>query len=117
MKKIDSTTQIESIGNKPKIIEEFIGRVNSNTDSISIAKMIAPPGWKEPGQTPEFDEYTIVLNGSLKVESKTETFFVKQGQAIIVKSGEWVKYSTTNEGAEYIATCLPAFSLDTVNRD
>ena len=117
MKKINSPTIIESVGNKPKIIEEYFGKINSNSDSISIAKMNAPPTWTEPGQKPEFDEYTIVLRGSLKVESKSETFFIKQGEAIIVQAGEWVRYSTTNEGAEYIATCLPTFSLDKVNRD
>tara|TARA_Y100000996_G_scaffold411559_1_gene395974 strand:+ start:837 stop:1190 length:354 start_codon:yes stop_codon:yes gene_type:complete len=117
MKKISSPSIIESAGNKPKVIEEYVGRVNSDTNSISIAKMSSPPGWKEPGQKPQFDEYTIVLNGILKVESRTETVFVKEGEAVIVNSGEWVRYSTPNEGAEYIAICLPAFSLDTVNRD
>ena len=117
MKKISSPSIIESAGNKPKVIEEYVGRVNSGTNSISIAKMSSPPGWKEPGQKPQFDEYTIVLRGILKVESKTETLFIKEGEAVIVNSGEWVQYSTPNEGAEYIAICLPAFSLDTVNRD
>tara|TARA_B100001996_G_C18215363_1_gene421516 strand:- start:139 stop:492 length:354 start_codon:yes stop_codon:yes gene_type:complete len=117
MKKISSPSIIESAGNKPKVIEEYIGRVNSSTDSISIAKMSSPPGWEEPGQKPQFDEYTLVLNGTLKVESRTETVFIKEGEAVIVNSGEWVQYSTPNEGAEYIAICLPAFSLDTVNRD
>ena len=117
MKKISSPSIIKSVGNKPKVIEEYVGRVNSGTNSISIAKMSSPPGWKEPGQKPQFDEYTIVLNGILKVESRTETVFVKEGEAVIVNSGEWVRYSTPNEGAEYIAICLPAFSLDTVNRD
>ena len=117
MKKIISPSIIESEGNKPKVIEEYIGRVNSSTDSISIAKMSSPPGWEEPGQKPQFDEYTLVLNGTLKVESRTETVFIKEGEAVIVNSGEWVQYSTPNEGAEYIAICLPAFSLDTVNRD
>ena len=117
MKKISSPSIIESAGNKPKVIKEYIGRVNSSTDSISIAKMSSPPGWEEPGQKPQFDEYTLVLNGTLKVESRTETFFIKEGEAVIVNSGEWVQYSTPNEGAEYIAICLPAFSLDTVNRD
>ena len=117
MKKISSPSIIEPAGNKPKVIEEYIGRVNSSTDSISIAKMSSPPGWEEPGQKPQFDEYTLVLNGTLKVESRTETVFIKEGEAVIVNSGEWVQYSTPNEGAEYIAICLPAFSLDTVNRD
>ena len=117
MKKISSPSIIESEGNKPKVIEEYVGRVNSGTNSISIAKMSSPPGWKEPGQKPQFDEYTIVLRGTLKVESRTETLFIKEGEAVIVNSGEWVQYSTPNEGAEYIAICLPAFSLDTVNRD
>ena len=117
MKKISSPSIIESAGNKPKVIEEYIGRVNSSTDSISIAKMSSPPGWEEPGQKPQFDEYTLVLKGTLKVESRTETVFIKEGEAVIVNSGEWVQYSTPNEGAEYIAICLPAFSLDTVNRD
>ena len=117
MKKISSPSIIESAGNKPKVIEEYVGRVNSGTNSISIAKMSSPPGWKEPGQKPQFDEYTIVLRGILKVESRTETLSIKEGEAVIVNSGEWVQYSTPNEGAEYIAICLPAFSLDTVNRD
>tara|TARA_S200000501_G_scaffold348466_1_gene363696 strand:- start:199 stop:552 length:354 start_codon:yes stop_codon:yes gene_type:complete len=117
MKKISSPSIIESAGNKPKVIEEYIGRVNTNTDSISIAKMSSPLGWEEPGQKPQFDEYTIVLNGTLKVESRTETVFIKEGEAVIVNSGEWVRYSTLKEGAEYIAICLPAFSLNTVNRD
>ena len=117
MKKISSPSIIESAGNKPKVIKEYVGRVNSDTNSISIAKMSSPPGWKEPGQKPQFDEYTIVLRGILKVESRTETLFIKEGEAVIVNSGEWVRYSTPNEGAEYIAICLPAFSLDTVNRD
>ena len=117
MKKISSPSIIKSVGNKPKVIEEYVGRVNSGTSSISIAKMSSPTGWKEPGQKPQFDEYTIVLRGILKVESRTETLFIKEGEAVIVSSGEWVRYSTPNEGAEYIAICLPAFSLDTVNRD
>ena len=116
--KIISPSVIESAGNKPKIIEEFIGRVNSKDNSVSIAKMKSPGGWIEPGQTPEFDEYTVVLKGLLKVETKNETFEVKEGEAIITKKGEWIKYSTPlPEGAEYIAVCLPAFSPDTVHRD
>ena len=117
MKKISSPSIIKSVSNKPKVIEEYVGRVNSGTNSISIAKMSSPSGWKEPGQKPQFDEYTIVLRGTLKVESRTETLIIKEGEAVIVNSGEWVRYSTPNEGAEYIAICLPAFSLDTVNRD
>ena len=117
MKKISSPSIIKSVGNKPKVIEEYVGRVNSGTNSISIAKMSSPSGWREPGQKPQFDEYTIVLRGTLKVESRTEALFIKEGEAVIVNSGEWVQYSTPNEGAEYIAICQPAFSLDTVNRD
>ena len=117
MKKISSPSIIESAGNKPKVIEEYVGRVNSGTNSISIAKMSSPSGWREPGQKPQFDEYTVVLRGTLKVESRTETLIIKEGEAVIVNSGEWVQYSTPNGGAEYIAICLPAFSLDTVNRD
>ena len=117
MKKISSPSIIESAGNKPKVIEEYVGRVNSGTNSISIAKMSSPSGWREPGQKPQFDEYTIVLRGTLKVESRKETLIIKEGEAVIVNSGEWVRYSTPNEGAEYIAICLPAFSLDIVNRD
>ena len=117
MKKISSPSIIKSASNKPKVIEEYVGRVNSGTNSISIAKMSSPTGWKEPGQKPQFDEYTIVLRGTLKVESRSEMLFIKEGEAVIVNSGEWVQYSTPNEGAEYIAICLPAFSLDIVNRD
>jgi mannose-6-phosphate isomerase-like protein (cupin superfamily) len=109
---------IEAAGNKPKIIEEFIGKVNSSNEQVSIAKMKSPAGWQEPGQTPEFDEYTLVLKGMLRVETKTETYDLKAGETIITRKGEWIKYSTpTPEGAEYIAVCLPAFSPDTVHRD
>lgn len=108
---------IRAAGNKPKKIEEFVGRVNSATEALSIAKMTSPGGWEEPSQTPEFDEYTIVLNGILKVETRDKVFEVGKGQGIIVKGGEWVRYSTPNEGgAEYIAVCIPAFSPDTVHR-
>ena len=113
---VDSPTIIEAPGNIPKIIKEFIGCVNSNTKEISIAKMESPADWKEPGQTPEFDEYTIVLKGILFVETKEIIFEVNAGQAIMVHKGEWVRYSTPG-GAEYIAVCLPAFTPDTVNRD
>jgi ethanolamine utilization protein EutQ (cupin superfamily) len=114
---IKSPTKIEAAGNKPKLIEEFIGRVNSSHENISLAKMTSPARWEEPGQTPEFDEYTIVLKGMLRVETKTGTFEIKAGEAIITHKGEWIKYSTPNEGTEYIAVCLPAFSPETVHRD
>ena len=113
---IPSPTRIEAAGQPPKTIEEFIGRVNSGTDAVSIARMVSPAGWSEPGQTPEFDEYTLVLRGSLTVETRGETFLVNEGQAIIVSAGEWIRYRTTS-GAEYIAICLPAFSPATVHRD
>lgn len=115
---INKPTIIQAAGNKPKIIEEFFGRVNSNTFEVSIAKMTSPQGWIEPGQRPEFDEYTIVLKGTLQVKTETETIIVKAGNAILTKKGEWIQYSTPNEGgAEYVAVCLPAFSPDIVNRD
>ena len=117
MRKIPSPSIIESVGNKPKIIKEYIGRVNTDTDVISIARMNSPSGWKEPGQTPQFDEYTLVLKGELKVESKKGVLFLKEGEAVIVNSGEWVRYSTPDKGAEYIAVCLPAFGPEIVNRD
>jgi mannose-6-phosphate isomerase-like protein (cupin superfamily) len=115
---IPSPSTIEASGNKPKIIEEFIGRVNSQSNDISIAKMKSPSEWIEPGQTPEFDEYTLVLSGMLRVTTKAKTIDVHAGQAIIVFRGEWVQYSTPeNSGAEYIAICSPAFSPDNVHRD
>ena len=116
---IPGPTLIEArAGNKPKVIQEFIGRVNSRTESVSVARMISPGGWQEPGQTPQFDEYTLVLRGKLRVESKTGTADVSAGQAIITHAGEWIRYSTPdNEGAEYVAICLPAFSPATVHRD
>lgn len=115
---IEQPSVIEAAGNKPKRIEEFIGRVNSKTGGVSVARMKSPSGWVEPGQTPEFDEFTIVLKGALKVESNTGTLEVKTGQAVITHSGEWVRYSTPGpEGAEYLAVCLPAFSMNTVHRD
>jgi len=115
---IKNPTIIEAAGNKPKIIQEFIGRVNSSTKTISIAKMTSPAGWEEPGQTPEFDEYTLVLEGMLRVETKENAFEIKSGEAIITLKGEWIRYSTPEPGgAEYIAVCLPAFSADTVHRD
>ncbi|PKP35678.1 MAG: cupin [Bacteroidetes bacterium HGW-Bacteroidetes-17] len=116
-KLIKAPTIIEAAGNKPKIIQEFIGRVNSDTKDISIARMQSPQGWVEPGQTPEFDEYTVVLKGILNVKTKIKNYEVKAGSAIVIEKGEWVQYSTPIEGAEYIAVCLPAFSPDTVHRD
>jgi len=115
---ITQATIIQAAGNKPKVIEEYIGRVNSNTADVSIARMKSPSGWVEPGQTPAFDEYTVVLKGMLRVESKTGTLDVQAGQAIITRAGEWIRYSSPGpEGAEYIAVCLPAFSPETVQRD
>jgi len=109
---------IKAAGTPPKRIEEYIGRVNSETDELSIARMQSPPGWEEPGQRPEFDEYTVVLKGFLRVTTPTESIDVQAGQAIITYSGEWISYSTPgSEGAEYISVCLPAFSNETVNRD
>jgi mannose-6-phosphate isomerase-like protein (cupin superfamily) len=108
---------IPAAGQPPKIIEEFIGRVNSSTDAISIAKMTSPAGWREPGQTPDFAEYTVVLRGELQVETRDTIHKVAAGQAVIVNAGEWVRYSTPGpDGAQYIAVCLPAFSPDTVHR-
>ena len=116
--KIESPIVIEACGNKPKVIEEFVGRVNSGTGAVSVARMKSPSGWIEPGQKPEFDEYTIVLRGSLRVQSTDSTIDVGAGQAVSVRAGEWVRYSTPSpDGAEYIAVCIPAFSPDTVNRD
>ena len=115
---VSQPTRIEAAGNKPKLIDEYIGRVNSKTSSTSVAHMRSPGGWIEPGQTPEFDEFTIVLKGMLRVEHKGGALDVRAGQAVIAHAGEWVRYSTPEEsGAEYIAVCLPAFSMDTVNRD
>ena len=115
---IKSPTSIESVGNKPKIIKEFIGLVNSKTSNISIAHMHSPSGWSEPGQKPDFDEYTIILEGRLKVETEYDILYINKGEAIIAYAGEWVKYSTPDKnGAKYIAVCIPAFSPDTVNRD
>jgi len=115
---ISQPIRIEAAGDKPKLIEEYIGRVNSRTEETSVAHMRSSAGWREPGQTPEFDEYTIVLNGMLRVEHRQGTLDVAAGQAVIAHQGEWVRYSTPGaEGAEYIAVCVPAFSLHTVHRD
>lgn len=115
---IKQPSVIEAAGNKPKRIEEYIGRVNSKSAGVSVARMQSPSGWVEPGQTPEFEEYTVVLRGSLRVTTRDGVIDVGAGEAIITRSGEWVQYSTPGaEGAEYIAVCLPAFSMDTVHRD
>ncbi|MGH9418162.1 MAG: cupin domain-containing protein [Terriglobales bacterium] len=113
---IAEPTRIAPAGNKPKVIDEFIGRVNSRTSGCSIAHMHSPAGWREPGQTPEFDEFTLVLEGRLVVESRGGTVEAGAGQAVVATAGEWVRYSTP-EGADYIAVCLPAFSPGTVHRD
>ena len=116
--KIEKPSIIEAAGTKPKIIEEFIGAVNSQTKEVSIAKMTSPQGWVEPGQTPEFNEYTVVLKGNLQIKTKSETFEIAAGQAFYSLAGEWVQYSTPfPSGAEYIAVCVPGFSPDLVNRD
>jgi mannose-6-phosphate isomerase-like protein (cupin superfamily) len=115
---IPQPTRIQAAGNKPKLIDEYIGRVNSRTSAASVAHMRSPQGWLEPGQTPEFDEFTIVLKGMLRVEHKGGALDVHAGQAIVAHAGEWVRYSTPeDDGAEYIAVCLPAFSMETVHRD
>jgi len=115
---IPQPTRIQAAGNKPKIIDEYVGRVNSKTSAASVAHMRSPQGWLEPGQTPQFDEFTIVLEGALRVEHKDGVLDVKAGQAVVAHAGEWVRYSTPEEGgAEYIAVCLPAFSMETVHRD
>ena len=115
---IEKPTIVAAAGNLPKRIAEFVGRVNSGTDSVSIAHMTSPPGWQEPGQTPDFDEYTLVLRGSLKVETRAGTMDIPAGQAIAAPRGEWVRYSSPDPaGAEYIAVCVPAFSPGTVHRD
>jgi mannose-6-phosphate isomerase-like protein (cupin superfamily) len=116
--KITKPTIIEAAGNKPKRIEEYVGFVNSQTSDVSIARMVSPAGWVEPGQKPEFTEYTVILRGMLRVKTESEEFDVHEGEAIIIEANEWVQYSTpNNNGAEYIAVCLPAFSPDTVHRD
>ncbi len=115
---ITTPTRIEAAGNKPKLIDEYIGRVNSRMETLSIARMHSPGGWVEPGQTPEFDEFTIVFKGMLRVAFRGGHLDVIAGQAVIAHAGEWVQYSTPgDEGAEYIAVCLPAFSPATVHRD
>lgn len=109
---------IQAAGNKPKTIEEFVGRQNTGSNRLSIARMRSPSGWNEPGQTPDFEEYMLVLSGLLRVETRGHTLEVQAGEAIITRPGEWVRYSTPGpDGAEYIAVCLPAFSMDAVHRD
>lgn len=115
---IATPTQITAAGNKPKLIREYVGRVNSGTEAVSIAHMTSPSGWVEPGQRPEFDEYTLVLQGVLRVEHADGSMDVQAGQAVIAHAGEWVRYGTPGpEGADYIAICLPAFAMGTVHRD
>jgi mannose-6-phosphate isomerase-like protein (cupin superfamily) len=115
---IKKPTIISASGNKPNEIREYVGRVNSGTDALSIARMKSPGGWIEPGQQPEFDEYTLVLRGVLRVKTSDGILDVREGEAVIVRGGEWVQYSTPEaDGAEYVAVCLPAFSPDTVHRD
>ena len=117
-KLIAKPTVIDCVGTKPKQIQEFAGRVNSGHSAVSVARMISPSGWEEPGQRPEFEEITVVLKGSLRVEYEGGTLDVPAGQAVVTSPGEWVRYSTPgSEGAEYVAVCLPAFSPTTVNRD
>jgi ethanolamine utilization protein EutQ len=111
-------TRISAAGTKPKLIDEYIGRVNSQTNGVSVAHMRSPQGWEEPGQTPEFDEFTLVLKGMVRVRHQHGQMDVASGQAVIAHAGEWIQYSTPAEGgAEYIAVCLPAFSMETVHRD
>lgn len=115
---VSDPTIVEAAGNKPKLIAEFIGRVNTQTDNISIARMKSPGGWTEPGQRPDFDEFTLVLKGLLRVRTESDLIDVRAGQAVIAHHGEWVQYSTPEaEGAEYIAICVPAFSPESVHRD
>ena len=115
---LPAPTRVEAAGNKPKVIDEYIGRLNSGHSDLSIAHMRSPGGWEEPGQTPEFEEFTVVLAGRLRVTGESETLDVTAGQAVVVPAGEWVRYSTPGpEGAEYVAVCLPAFSPDLVRRD
>lgn len=115
---IDAPRRIEAAGNKPKLIDEYVGRARTGEERLSVAHMRSPAGWVEPGQTPEFDEYTLVLKGTLRVTSRQGVLDVRAGQAVVAHRGEWVQYSTPgDDGAEYVAICLPAFSPDTVHRD
>jgi mannose-6-phosphate isomerase-like protein (cupin superfamily) len=115
---IEKPTRITAAGTRPKLIDEYVGRVNTGEGGVSIAHMRSPAGWAEPGQTPDFDEYTLVLKGTLRVEHRGGALDVPAGRAVLVRRGEWVRYSTPGEeGAEYVAVCLPAFSPETVHRD
>ena len=113
---IEGPSRVEAAGTKPKLIDEYVGRVNIGEDRVSVAHMRSPAGWVEPGQRPEFDEYTVVLSGRIEIEHEGGTLSVAAGQAVLTRAGEWIRYSTP-EGAEYIAVCLPAFAPDTVHRD
>jgi ethanolamine utilization protein EutQ (cupin superfamily) len=113
---VSAPARVEAAGNVPKVIEEFVGRVNTGTSAVSVARMTSPAGWQEPGQTPEFDEVTFVLDGWLRVEHRDGALDVRAGEAVIAHGGEWVRYSTP-DGAQYVAVCLPAFSPDSVHRD
>lgn len=115
---VDGPTRVAAVGEPPKLIEEYVGRVNTGDSGVSVARMQSPPGWSEPGQRPEFDEFTLVLRGMLRVEHEAGAMEVKAGQAVITRKGEWVRYSTPgSEGAEYVAVCIPAFGPDIVHRD
>jgi ethanolamine utilization protein EutQ len=115
---VTQPTRISAAGTKPKLIDEYVGQVNTQTAGVSVAHMRSPQGWEEPGQTPEFDEFTLVLKGMLRVRHKSGQMDVNSGQAVIAHRGEWIQYSTPDpDGAEYIAVCLPAFSINTVHRD
>lgn len=115
---IEKASRVHAAGNKQKLIDEYIGRVNSRTSGVSVALMDSPSGWMEPGQCPEFDEYTVVLRGCLHVKHAGGEFDVNEGQAVIARAGEWIQYSTPgDDGAQYVSVCIPAFSLDTVHRD
>jgi mannose-6-phosphate isomerase-like protein (cupin superfamily) len=114
---IESPVRVEAAGEPPKVIEEFAGRASNSEERVSVARMRSPAGWSEPGQRPEFDEYTVVLSGALRVEGENGSLDVLAGQGVLLRAGEWVRYSTPGGDTEYIAVCLPAFSPDTVHRD
>lgn len=115
---IERASRIHAVGTKNKLIDEYIGRVNSNNNGVSVALMDSPSGWSEPGQRPEFDEFTVVLRGTVHVKHEGGEFDVNEGQAVVARAGEWIQYSTpTDDGAQYLSVCVPAFSVDTVHRD